>query len=940
MTHEPNQQQQELIESLDGIHLVDAGAGTGKTFTVSQRYSHILEERDVTPDDILLITFTRSAAEEMKERIVNTADYDRAALRDAPIQTFHSLCKEIVEEYGLETPQHLGIDDTISPSVSIVEGTVLEGRHFERFYDTFKEKHPEHAEFYPVIWDEMQLLDLIRSLAAKGVFPTDDGWYREGAQYIDGDREAFLDLFEEGNASDGNSQSDLRSTLNGLKTKTFPDKAPDITDIRGPRGTKQIDREWAEKAFDADRSRLKAFIHDLYHEYIAYALRRNYLNFPFIQMFAFVLLVEHDDLRKQLGFEYVMVDEFQDTSEIQFKLALLFANTDNLCMVGDWKQSIFSFQYASVENIQSFGKRLQRYTAELNKDETRIAYDLGDVTRIDLTTNYRSTQEILDTTEEALTVPATRDEGVDPDGVSDDISPLEATQPGMTSVAAHTAEDERELVLDRIQLLVDNPGYTVPDGDGGERRLDYGDVAVFSRDRQFGLDLQERAEEYNIPVAFEGGLELFSTRPALLLLAWLRVLHYRHSEKGWAVILEQAGYTLDEADDILSERDYPEEMLEFRNHLDTKEDIGAVAASVFDRYGISSPVSDKVVAEIQSTFENSYMNLGEIIRFIEDNIEHGVTYDVDTSTEEDMVTVQTIHSAKGLEYPAVILANVNQRQFPSTGGSSDAIDYQEPIGLFARKTYQEQDLPHVYDDWQSLFMTKCLTSSYDEERRLFYVALTRAENHLMLTAEEDNESKFFNHIPIDPEPLEPDPQPADHEPAEDNELELDPIRSRTPLVLPVSSLLDTEETEGGRGKAFGKKVHEFAERYANGEDVEPENEDERNVKEFIDSLDGELLTEKPGLLPLDSDRRQIALRGTIDLIEVADDSVKVIDYKTDVEDKDDYRLQISAYHHLCERIFSDRAVNSHIFFTETGTLKSVDPASESHLVQELESSRT
>lgn len=66
----PNDQQQELIDATEGTYLVDAGAGTGKTFTVTRRYANILDQDDVEPEDLLLLTFTNNAAEEMKDRIV------------------------------------------------------------------------------------------------------------------------------------------------------------------------------------------------------------------------------------------------------------------------------------------------------------------------------------------------------------------------------------------------------------------------------------------------------------------------------------------------------------------------------------------------------------------------------------------------------------------------------------------------------------------------------------------------------------------------------------------------------------------------------------------------------------------------------------------------------------------------------------------------------
>ena len=112
----PNNQQEALIESTEGIHVVDAGAGTGKTFTVTRRYAGIIDEDDIEPDDVLLVTFTNNAATEMKDRIVSHCEYGMRELSDAPIQTFHSLCHDILMEHGFEAPTLLGIDDRITQS--------------------------------------------------------------------------------------------------------------------------------------------------------------------------------------------------------------------------------------------------------------------------------------------------------------------------------------------------------------------------------------------------------------------------------------------------------------------------------------------------------------------------------------------------------------------------------------------------------------------------------------------------------------------------------------------------------------------------------------------------------------------------------------------------------------------------------------------------------
>jgi len=169
--YEPNERQQELIDATNGIHVVDAGAGTGKTFTITRRYANLLEQGDVEPEDILLITFTNNAAGEMKERVVANCDYSMSALRDAPINTFHGYCHDLLIRHGFDAPTRLGIDDRITSSTQLLENEVIEEDRFREFLDQFIEAHPEYHDYFRTLNDATSLLDLIKELAAKGVFP-------------------------------------------------------------------------------------------------------------------------------------------------------------------------------------------------------------------------------------------------------------------------------------------------------------------------------------------------------------------------------------------------------------------------------------------------------------------------------------------------------------------------------------------------------------------------------------------------------------------------------------------------------------------------------------------------------------------------------------------------------------------------------------------------
>ncbi|WP_435162283.1 UvrD-helicase domain-containing protein [Halorubrum sp. SY-15] len=937
----PNLKQQKLINNIDGTYLVDAGAGTGKTFAVTRRYAQILESTDASPDDILLITFTRNAANEMKDRIVGHCDYSTAELSDAPIQTFHSLCHDILQDYGFAAPTLLGIEDRIPSSTRIVEDDVVEEALFQEFFEQFTDDHPEYTHFLRTISNPNELLDVINQLAAKGVFPTVDGWYRDSESHLDGDYAAFKRQFDEMNAprNGGSKQSRLRSKLYRYgKNKCYLPDAPTKLDIRG--SGKQVPDEVARRAFEEDREGLKEFVHDIYFDYLRFALSRNYLNFSFLQLFAFVLLCEDHELRSELNFEYVMVDEFQDSSEIQFKLALLLSNTNNICVVGDWKQSIYSFQYAAVENILEFRSRLSKFASELNSDHKRITYDTSTVQDIKLKENYRSTQTILDFSEKSLVTPAAKYDSVDVDSVANRVVQLNSNTDYNDSIIRGVQhEEEYEALLTTIDEVVGNSKYLVEGEDGSRRAPEYQDITVLTRTRDFGRELQDVADDHGLPMAYEGGIELFRTDQAKLLLAWLRILEY-NGGRGWAPILEQAGYTLDEVKYILETESYPQEMVAFRENLGAIDSLGGVIRRVFERYGFDGPRADVLLHTVESIRDTTTLTHGDLIKFISQGIEHGTTHEVNTSAGENSVTVQTIHATKGLEHPIVILANMNSGRFPPSSRGSRTISYDDAIGLRQRMIYDEtRGQPYVYDNWKVDILQKSLVRDYDEERRLLYVAITRAESHVLFTAGEEPNT-FLEELPVEIGPGDPDV--PDFEISQDTKQELnvslpDPVG---PKRYSPHSLMDEsvyEEVESGEGMEFGTQVHDFAEQYCLGEDVSPRNNDERRVQSLIDSLSGKLYPEENVYLPLDTEQGRVTLSGVIDLLHVTPDTVDIIDYKTDRSRhaEPEYRKQLSVYYRVVAEIYPERPVQPKIFYTQSGEEVAIDPLSRSRLSELL-----
>ena len=967
MSKEPNRNQKTVIESTEGIYLVDAGPGTGKTFTLTRRYLNLLENRGVAPEDVLLVTFTRNAARQMKERIIAKSPYDQAGLRDAPICTFHSFAHQLLAAEGFEAPEILGISDRIPPSLNILERKVSEEDRFRRFFNKFSSNHSQHSDLYRIIRSPDKLLGIIKSLAVKGLAPTADGWYGSTDRYLNGDFEKFEAEFDElnepGEGKNGPTASPLRKEIRGLfNDYCFPPKTPSREELGLDRDSKRIKKALVKDAFVDDRGQLKDFIHDLYYEYLKYCLSKGYLNFNFLLLFSYLLLLERAQIREAQSYDYIMVDEFQDTNELQLKTVLLLSKNGNICVVGDWKQSIFSFRYADVDNILEFKHRLRDYAGNLNREVEKVPYSVQDLQTIELNKNYRSTQEIIDFSEHALLVKGSKKERLDRDQVSSSIVSLESAYGGEGTVEIFESEDEPKAILERVQDLVENNKLGVPASDQGgkgainsSRTVRYGDIAVLSRTNSFALDLQELAGTYNIPAVFEGGVALFRSDPSILLLAWLRILENRSSSKGWAVVLEEAGYLLDEVKGIIEEGKYPSDMVEFAERLEALPDSATVARSVFDRYGLKGAEGSEIIKVLREVEGSETSSLSDIIGFIERQIEEGVKYSLDREpsegSPEDHMTIKTIHSAKGLEFPVVFLADLNRGRFPSRTKASGNIFYDEILGLRKSKQF-DSDRSFVCDDWKGRLLQGCLRPDYSEERRLMYVALTRAEKHLFVSADSEHKSRFFTDLAdrtgYDVRSVGPEPVPIESTPPDREDMCIEVPSDSRPVSLSAGDLISGRKGAGeGGSRELGDRVHEFAQSYVKKScetdpSIDSDNQQLKNhlerTKAFLDKLKGDLRAEVKCYLPLENPKfDRILVKGRIDLIVENEGEIRIVDYKTTATGSgiEEYRKQLSVYYHTikAQRNNSGKSIKAEVYYTESGTRVSIDPLSLDELSQ-------
>ena len=219
-----------------------------------------------------------------------------------------------------------------------------------------------------------------------------------------------------------------------------------------------------------------------------------------------------------------------------------------------------------------------------------------------------------------------------------------------------------------------------------------------------------------------------------------------------------------------------------------------------------------------------------------------------------------------------------------------------------------------------------------------YVAMTRAKDHLLFSAG-STPSPLFENLPLDPKTIEPEVRPVDAGRTIQTQLQIsvptvDTPRSRSPHSLIDDSVF--EDVTDGMGTEFGRRVHEFAERYAQGDSSgtsSDDTDDERHVEAFLDSLDGEFRAEESAYLPLTIDGQQVTISGVIDLLCVTPDTIEIVDYKTDRgrHAQAEYRKQVSVYYHVVRQCYPDREVSASILYTEDGVRVPVDPLSMDEL---------
>ncbi len=400
--------QQKIRDELDGMFVVDAGPGTGKTHTIVERYVKLISRDDVSPKDVLLLTFTNNAAAEMDERIKKRMT-ELGLEKDSKLvqtKTFDAFCLSIIMDSPDQVSDFFGFEERLTRSATIQQNETLNQDYFTQFMDDFLNRKGEDYGDVAIIASEYpeSIMKLIEKLMSRGLIPLKKGWFGSNWERdLLGDTDLILANLKEGNAVNKNNNCANASVIKEIDEDDgfmLPVKTAD-----GSLPVKSLEEAAAE-----DRTLLFSFIHDIYFDYIRKSISDNRLTFGLNAMLAFTVLYGKHSVRERNSYRYLMVDEFQDTNANQMMISLMILSEPNLCVVGDWKQGIYGFRFVTIENIIDFERKAVEMRRFLNDDYTRIRYRIPEISKLPLDVNFRSSQQIIDKAFECICMPATSDE--------------------------------------------------------------------------------------------------------------------------------------------------------------------------------------------------------------------------------------------------------------------------------------------------------------------------------------------------------------------------------------------------------------------------------------------------------------------------------------------------------------------------------------------------
>ena len=613
-----NDKQLEAVTHFTGPLLVIAGAGSGKTRALTHRIAYLIQEKGISPWNILAVTFTNKAANEMKNRIVKLLRKDKSPMIRPPemndpslptVGTFHSVCVRILRKH-------------------------------------------------------LHLLDYENSFAI----------------YDDTDQQIIVKKIMEEMLMDPkkiNPKAVLSHISNAKSQMILPD-------------------DYGQYAHDYFSEKVA----EIYPRYQTALKKNNALDFDDILLQTAILFQTHPEVLSeyQEKFKFISVDEYQDTNKVQYIIiGLLAQKYRNICVIGDEDQSIYSWRGATIQNILDFEK---------DYPETKVVV---------LEQNYRSTQVILDGAHDIIEKNSQRKE-----------KKLWTDKKGGDVIKHWLADNERhegELIAQEVTDVVTRSEHP-----------EYNEFVVLYRTNAQSRVLEEVFMRYGIPYKIVGGIKFYQRKEIKDILAYLKLIQNKNDSVALLRIINSPARkigprTLELLNDfavrnnlsmfeaMLLVHEIPsinpgkaETVTKFITMIKSLQSLNSEThASGMIKHVLEKTAYKKMLDDGSVEGEARLENIQELVSVANkyDKLEPGISLnifleevsliaDIDSlDTTENAVTFMTVHSAKGLEFPYVFIAGLEEGIFPH---SRSLLDRQE----------------------------------LEEERRLMYVAMTRAMSNLYL----------------------------------------------------------------------------------------------------------------------------------------------------------------------------------------------------------------
>ena len=359
---------------------------------------------------------------------------------------------------------------------------------------------------------------------------------------------------------------------------------------------------------------------------------------------------------------------------------------------------------------------------------------------------------------------------------------------------------------------------------------------------------------------------------------------------------------------------------------------------------LDQDIVQAIVSNVSSSHRGSLLTIADLVSMIEEDISKRTRYDVEDNIDRDAVRVMTMHKAKGMEFGAMIIPYFDERSMPRYGPGGrkrKVMHYSELIGVRCMDEMGVFDgYKKIVANWRSALVRTAESPCYDEERRLLFVALSRAKMYETLICGPE-ECWFMKSLMKGYEfATIPDAGSSGYgfDPVPSSVPEVPPYEKRT-IKMPVHDIMrlryshsgeERSDEIGGRGMAYGKEVHKDAEMLKRHREPDVPKLEHGMIRRVLDGIEsgGHLYVyeaETDCQLPVRS--CGVMLRGMIDLIACYEDRIEIHDWKTDREiDPDvleEYRLQLSVYAHAAMGYYGKKDVRCFVQYISLGKTEEV-----------------